>query len=197
MTKVYVLFYDHDGTGDREEWNTFHTPCEVFATDADRSVRMSALLSADPDLCFHELDLEMPPSAAVAGMGSGPNAGGSGSGSGVSNGLLDDMRMTPEQEMEHIKENTENAPKDYFTAVKRVMEIEMRLEDLSRAAEIAAITGQMELITGFREAADASLATKMSIKREATGDMNLTVITGQLDPTLAGNLSGNQQPQTI
>lgn len=114
-----------------------------------------------------------------------------------SNELLDDMRMTPEQEMEHIKEHCENAPKDYFTAVKRIMEIEMRLEDLSRAAEIAAITGQMELITGFREAADTSLATKMSIKREATGDMNLTVITGQLDPTIAGNLSGNQQPQTI
>ena len=30
MSKVYVLFYDHDGSGEREEWNTFYTPCEVF-----------------------------------------------------------------------------------------------------------------------------------------------------------------------
>ena len=114
-----------------------------------------------------------------------------------SNELLDDMRMTPEQEMDHIKSNTENAPKDYFTAVKRIMELEMRLEDLSRSAEIAEITGQINMIEGFRKAADEALQNKMTIKREATGDMNLTVVTGQLDPTLAGGLAGNQQPQTI
>lgn len=114
-----------------------------------------------------------------------------------SNELLDDMRMTPEQEMEHIKGNTENAPKDYFTAVKRIMELEMRLEDLARASEIVEITRQFELFEGFRKAADESLQNKMTIKREATGDMNLTVVTGKLDPTLAGSLSGNQQPQTI
>lgn len=114
-----------------------------------------------------------------------------------SNELLDDMRMTPEQEMEHIKENTENAPKDYFTAVKRIMELEMRLEDLSRSAEIAEITGQINMIESFRKAADESLQNKMTIKRDVTGDMNLTVVTGKLDPTLAGSLSGNQQPQAI
>ena len=117
--------------------------------------------------------------------------------SDVTNQVLDDMRMTPEQEMEHIKEHIENAPKDYFAAVKRIMELEMRLEDLSRASEIVEITRQFELFEGFRRAADEALADKkMIIKREANGDMKLTVITGQLDPTLAGQMA-NQQPQPI
>jgi hypothetical protein len=116
-----------------------------------------------------------------------------------SNELLDDMRMSPEEEMEHIKNSTLNAPKDYFAAVKRIMELEMRLEDLARASEIVEITRQFELFEGFRKAADESLENKMTIKRENTGDMNLTVVTGQLDPTLAGKVAGqvNQQPQAI
>jgi hypothetical protein len=118
--------------------------------------------------------------------------------SDVSNNVLDGMRMSPEQEMEHIKEHIDNAPKDYFLAVKRIMELEMRLEDLSRAAEIAEITGQMNLISGFRAAADECLQDKkMVIKRGPTGDMQMTVITGQLDPTLAGQIQGATQPQTI
>jgi len=74
MSKVYILFYDHNGT--RGEWNTFYTPCEAFASEADRDARKQALSAADPDLEFHELDLDMPTSAAVAAMGSGPNSGG-------------------------------------------------------------------------------------------------------------------------
>ena len=116
----------------------------------------------------------------------------------VSNEVLDDMRMTPEQEIAHIKENIDNAPEDYFGAVKRIMELEMRLEDLSRAVEIAEITGQLNLVSGFRTAADECLLDKkMTIKREPNGDMKLTVITGQLDPTLAGQVANSQQPQAI
>ena len=117
--------------------------------------------------------------------------------SDVSNEVLDDMRMTPEQEMEHIKEHIDNAPKDYFAAVKRIMEVEMRLEDLARAAELAEITGQINMVESFRRQAEESLQNKMTIKREANGDMKLTVITGQLDPTLAGQIANNQQPQPI
>lgn len=115
----------------------------------------------------------------------------------MSNELLDDMRMTPEQEMEHIKEHCENAPQDYFNAVKRIMEIEMRLEDLARAAELAEITGQINMIESFRKQAEESLQNKMTIKRGPTGDMNLTVVTGKLDPTLAGQVASSQQPQPI
>lgn len=111
-----------------------------------------------------------------------------------SNGMLDEMRMTPEQEMAQIKEQCENAPQDYFNAVKRIMELEMRLEDLSRASEIVEITRQFELFEGFRKAADESLQSKMTIKREVTGDMNLTVVTGQLDPSLVNQTVQTPQP---
>lgn len=104
--------------------------------------------------------------------------------------------LTPEQEMAYIKEHVENAPDTYTDAIKRLMEVEMRLEDLSRAVEIAEITGQFNLVGGFRSAADESLQKKITIKREATGDMNLTVITGELDPELANKI-GDQKAQAI
>jgi len=37
--KVYLLYYDAD-TGSREDWNTFYTPVEVFASYEDREARM-------------------------------------------------------------------------------------------------------------------------------------------------------------
>lgn len=58
MTKVYVLFFDHD-YGDREDWNTFYTPCEVFADAATRDAREKYLKVIDGDLHFHTLDLDL------------------------------------------------------------------------------------------------------------------------------------------
>lgn len=92
-----------------------------------------------------------------------------------------------EKEIEAIKQGMENAPEDYPSAVRRIMELEMRLEDLSRACEIAEITRQLELVESFRRSADDTLSTKMVFKRENTGDINLTVITGQLDPAIVQN----------
>ena len=92
-----------------------------------------------------------------------------------------------EQMIAAIKEGIENAPEDYTAAVRRIMELEMRLEDLNRAAEIVEITRQFELFEGFRKAADDALVTKMVYKRENTGDLNLTVITGELDPAIVQN----------
>ena len=37
--KVYLLYYDTN-YGDREEWNTFHTPCEVFDSAEKRQARI-------------------------------------------------------------------------------------------------------------------------------------------------------------
>lgn len=92
-----------------------------------------------------------------------------------------------EKEIAAIREGMENAPEDYPAAVRRIMELEMRLEDLSRACEIAEITRQLELVESFRRTADDTLATKMVFKRENTGDINLTVVTGQLDPAIVQN----------
>lgn len=61
--KVFVLFYDHDG-GDREEWNTFYTPCEVFSSVEKREARKVELTrkndeDEEPPLLFHEIETEM------------------------------------------------------------------------------------------------------------------------------------------
>lgn len=60
MTKVYVLFYDTD-EGDRENWNTFYTPCEVFADAATREARKNFVTTnlKGEDIEFHELDLDL------------------------------------------------------------------------------------------------------------------------------------------
>jgi hypothetical protein len=42
--KIYLLYYDTD-TGSREEWNTFYTPCEAFATPQQRAERIEFIKS--------------------------------------------------------------------------------------------------------------------------------------------------------
>jgi hypothetical protein len=78
-----------------------------------------------------------------------------------------------------------NAPETVEAAVERIMELEMRLEDLSRAVEIASITRQFEILDGFKQQADSCLEKKIVIEQPSSGeDMKLTVITGTLDPDL-------------
>ena len=56
--KAYLLFYDTD-FGSREEWNTFYTPCEMFATAAARQARIDHIQKECPGRFeFHELDVE-------------------------------------------------------------------------------------------------------------------------------------------
>ena len=38
--KLYLLYYDTDGSGAREEWSVFYTPCEIFFTPAKRQTRI-------------------------------------------------------------------------------------------------------------------------------------------------------------
>ena len=70
-----------------------------------------------------------------------------------------------------------NAPKDLDTAIERIMELEMRLEDLVRACEIATITRQIELIDSFASTANDTLANKIIIDQPTVEDLKLTVIT--------------------
>ncbi len=39
MAKVYALFYDFEEGGDRENWNVFYTPLEIFTDKAVRDAR--------------------------------------------------------------------------------------------------------------------------------------------------------------
>ena len=59
--KLYLLYYDHD-YGDRENWNTFYTPCEVFDSEEKRQARIDFITAqVDEDgepvaYDFHEVD---------------------------------------------------------------------------------------------------------------------------------------------
>ncbi len=73
-----------------------------------------------------------------------------------------------------------NAPETLEQAIQRIMEVEMRLEDLARAVEIAEITGQLNMVEGFRREADECLKTKITIDRPLpTETMKITLITNE------------------
>ena len=73
-----------------------------------------------------------------------------------------------------------NAPEDLESAVKRILETEMVLEDLVRAVEIAKITGQWNLVDGFSQRADDLLSSKIQIEQPDYGPVKIKVITGTL-----------------
>lgn len=84
---------------------------------------------------------------------------------------LEELKFGPE-------ENYLNAPSDMDAAIQRIMELEMRLEDLARAAEIVEITRQFELFEGFRKAAEEALVNKITIDRPIPEEkMKITIIT--------------------
>ena len=58
MSIVYLLFYDTND-GSREEWNTFYTPCEAFATVEARDARMKVLANEEEEYEFYRLDVEV------------------------------------------------------------------------------------------------------------------------------------------
>jgi hypothetical protein len=73
-----------------------------------------------------------------------------------------------------------NAPETLEAAIERIMEVEMRLEDLARASEIASITRQFEMLDSFKMAADECLLTKITIEQPTAEDFKLTVIEGEV-----------------
>ena len=69
-----------------------------------------------------------------------------------------------------------NAPEDLESARIRILEVEMALEDLARAVEIAEITGNFQMLAGFRAEAEAQLVRKIEIVQPDHSDMKLDVI---------------------
>jgi hypothetical protein len=79
-----------------------------------------------------------------------------------------------------------NAPEDLETAIKRIMALEMALEDISRAAEIVSITGQLSILDSFKRAADTALESKIQIEQpDMNENFKLTVITDKEESTSA------------
>lgn len=75
--------------------------------------------------------------------------------------------------------NYVNAPDTLEAAIERIMELEMRLEDLSRATEIAMITRQFDMVESFKASADLALETKITLDHGTLEDFKLTVITDE------------------
>jgi len=73
-----------------------------------------------------------------------------------------------------------NAPEDINEAIVRIMELEMRLEDLSRAAEIAMITRQFDMMESFKTSADETLVSKITIEHPTAEDFKLTIVDGEI-----------------
>jgi hypothetical protein len=59
MAKVYALFYDFEEGGDRENWNVFYTPLEIFTDKAVRDARKDYIESTYPDLTCECRDLDV------------------------------------------------------------------------------------------------------------------------------------------
>jgi hypothetical protein len=69
-----------------------------------------------------------------------------------------------------------NAPETVDAAVQRLLEVEMALEDLARAVEIAQITSNLSMLDTFRESALDVLKTKIEIVQPDFGELKLNVI---------------------
>ncbi len=61
---VYVLQYDSD-TGEREDWNVFYTPIEIFLTKTERDQRIADIKAYDSSKEFHETDVTLGNVAAL------------------------------------------------------------------------------------------------------------------------------------
>ena len=73
-----------------------------------------------------------------------------------------------------------NSPETLEDAVQRLLKVEMLLEDLSRATEIASITRQFEILDGFKRSADEYLLGKITIEQPTSEDLKLTVVEGEV-----------------
>lgn len=69
-----------------------------------------------------------------------------------------------------------NAPSNLESAVQRIMTLEVALEDLARAVEIAIISRQFDLVEGFRSRADELLVNKIIIEQPTNNEFKLTVV---------------------
>ena len=76
-----------------------------------------------------------------------------------------------------------NAPGTIESAIERIMELEMRLGDLHRAAEIASVVKDFSVVESFLKPAEDALANKIVIEYPQAGPMKMTVVTDNKEDT--------------
>jgi hypothetical protein len=74
-----------------------------------------------------------------------------------------------------------NAPEDLIQARERILAVEMALEDLARAVEIAQITGSWEILDTFRTTANEVLSTKIEIVQPDLGEIKIQTIHNDME----------------
>jgi hypothetical protein len=80
------------------------------------------------------------------------------------------------------KPNYIGAPETLEAAIERIVELELRLGDLHRAAEIATVVRDFSLIEGQMPEAGKALESKIVIEYpQSAGGPGITVITGQVE----------------
>ena len=95
--------------------------------------------------------------------------------------------MTPEQEkdlkkqLKALQPRYHNAPKTLTQARERIMELELILGDLHRAAEIAVMVRDFSVVESFLKPAESALENKITVEYPSSGPMKITVVTGELD----------------
>lgn len=75
----------------------------------------------------------------------------------------------------------ENAPETLEKAIERIMRLEMCLDDLARATEIAQFSKQYHLANTYVEEAEELLQTRIIVPEEEHRDMKITVVEGDID----------------
>jgi hypothetical protein len=88
-----------------------------------------------------------------------------------------DPNNLPNQNPFEPAEKLLNVPATLEEAIARLRAVETALDDLNRASEIAQYSGQFEVLTSFREVADAILVTKITVDHSAPTEMNITIVT--------------------
>lgn len=80
-------------------------------------------------------------------------------------------------------ENLEEAQNLITSLQARLFDVEMKLDDLARSAEIAILTNQFHLLNSFIEAATECLGNRLEVPEEDTQDLKLNVIVNEEVPT--------------
>ena len=70
-----------------------------------------------------------------------------------------------------------NAPGTIESAIERIMELEMRLGDLHRAAEIASVVKDFSVVESFLKPAEDALANKIVVEYPQAGPTKITIVT--------------------
>ena len=78
-----------------------------------------------------------------------------------------------------------NAPAELDKAIERIMELELRLGDLHRAAEIAVVVKDFSLIEGQMPEAERALENKIVVEYPRTGPTKITIVTDKKEEASA------------